>query len=117
MQAHQCDEIWSFVGAKQKDVAQGAADHGDVWTWTAICADTKLVDSWMVGSRDGDAAKTFIADLAGRLANRVQLTTDGHEVYLQAIEDAFGADVDYAMLIKLFGEGPASPERKYSPAS
>jgi len=71
----------------------------------------------MVGSRDGDAAKTFIADLAARLANRVQLTTDGHKVYVQAIEDAFGADVDYAMLIKLFGEGPSSPERKYSPAS
>ncbi|MDE3073347.1 MAG: IS1 family transposase [Pseudomonadota bacterium] len=113
----QCDEIWSFVGAKQKNVAQGAVGYGDVWTWTAICADTKLVASWMVGSRDGDAAKTFIADLAGRLANRVQLTTDGHKVYVQAIEDAFGADVDYAMLIKLFGEGPASPERKYSPAN
>lgn len=113
----QCDEIWSFVGAKQKSVAQGAAGYGDVWTWTAICADTKLIASWMVGSRDGDAAKAFIADLASRLAKRVQITTDGHKVYVQAIEDAFGADVDYAMLIKLFGEGPASPERKYSPAS
>ena len=114
----QCDEIWSFIGAKQKNVAQGAAGHGgDVWTWTAICADTKLIASWMVGSRDGDAAKTFIADLASRLANRVQLTTDGHKVYVEAVEEAFGAKVDYAMLIKLFGEGPASPERKYSPAS
>ncbi len=113
----QCDEIWSFVGAKQKNVAQGANGYGDVWTWTAICADTKLVASWMVGSRDGEAANTFIADLAGRLANRVQLTTDGHKVYVDAVERAFGADIDYAMLIKLFGEGPASPERKYSPAS
>jgi len=113
----QCDEIWSFVGAKQKSVAQGAAGYGDVWTWTAICADTKLIASWMVGSRDGDAAKAFIADLASRLAKRVQITTDGHKVYVEAIEDAFGADVDYAVLIKLFGEGPASPERKYSPAS
>ena len=112
----QCDEIWSFVGAKQKNVAQGANGYGDVWTWTAICADTKLVASWMVGSRDGEAANTFIADLAGRLANRVQLTTDGHKVYVDAVERAFGAGIDYAMLIKLFGEGPASPERKYSPA-
>lgn len=113
----QCDEIWSFVGAKQKNVAQGANGVGDVWTWTAICADTKLIASWMVGSRDGDAAKTFIADLAGRLANRIQLTTDGHKVYVDAVEEAFGAKVDYAMLIKLFGEGPSSPERKYSPAN
>jgi IS1 family transposase len=116
----QCDEIWSFVGSKQKNVPddmQHVFGIGDVWTWTAICADTKLIASWMVGSRDGDAAKTFIADLAARMANRVQLTTDGHKVYVKAIEDAFGADVDYAMLIKLFGEGPASPERKYSPAS
>lgn len=113
----QCDEIWSFVGAKQKNIAQGAQGYGDVWTWTAICADTKLVASWMVGSRDGESANTFIADLAGRLANRVQLTTDGHKVYVNAVEQAFGADIDYAMLIKLFGEGPASPERKYSPAS
>lgn len=112
----QCDEIWSFVGAKQKNIAQGAKGHGDVWTWTAICADTKLVASWMVGSRDSAAANTFIADLAARLSNRVQLTTDGHKVYVNAVEQAFGADVDYAMLIKIFGEGPVSPERKYSPA-
>ena len=92
----QCDEIWSFVGAKQKNVAQGAVGYGDVWTWTAICADTKLIASWMVSSRDGEAARAFIADLAPRLANRVQFTTDGHKAYLQAVEDVFGADVDYA---------------------
>ena len=112
----QCDEIRSFVGPKQKDIAQGANGYGDVWTWTAICADTKLVVSWMVGSRDSEAANAFIADLSGRLANRVRLTTDGHKVYANAADQSFGADVDYAMLIKLFGEGPAAPERKYSPA-
>lgn len=112
----QCDEIWSFVGAKQKNVAQGAAGYGDVWTWTAICADTKLVASWMVGNRDGQAAAAFMADLAPRMANRVQLTTDGHKAYLQAVEDAFGADVDYAMLVKLYGEPKGREnERRYSP--
>ena len=112
----QCDEIWSFVGAKQKNVAQGAAGYGDVWTWTAICADTKLIASWMVGSRDGEAARMFMADLAPRLANRVQLTTDGHRAYLEAVEDAFGADVDYAMLVKLYGEPKGREhERRYSP--
>ena len=115
----QCDEIWSFVGAKQKNVApeyQGVFGHGDVWTWTAICADTKLIASWMVGSRDGDAARAFIADLAGRLANRIQLTTDGHRAYLDAVEEAFAWEIDYAMLVKQYGEGPKSPERKYSPS-
>jgi IS1 family transposase len=113
----QCDEIWSFVGAKQKNVAQGAAGYGDVWTWTAICADTKLIASWMVGSRDGEAARAFMADLAPRMANRVQLTTDGHRAYLEAVENAFGADVDYAMLVKLYGEPQGrQDERRYSPA-
>lgn len=115
----QCDEIWSFVGSKQKNVApehQGVFGHGDVWTWTAICADTKLIASWMVGSRDGDAARAFIGDLAGRLANRIQLTTDGHRVYLDAVEEAFAWEIDYAMLVKQYGEGPATPERKYSPS-
>ena len=114
----QCDEIWSFVGAKQKNVPADRAGEfgvGDVWTWTAIDADTKLVASWMVGDRDGEAAKAFIGDLAERLANRVQLTTDGHKVYLQAVESAFGGGIDYAMLVKQYGEGPQSPERKYSP--
>lgn len=112
----QCDEIWSFVGAKQKNVARGADGYGDVWTWTAICADTKLIASWMVGSRDGEAADAFIADLAPRLRNRVQLTTDGHKVYLNAVEEAFGADVDYAMLVKIYGEGGVNDQRRYSPA-
>lgn len=115
----QCDEVWSFVGTKQKNVPEdrkGEFGIGDVWTWTAIDADSKLVASWMVGTRDGDAAKAFIGDLAERLANRVQLTTDGHKVYLQAVEDAFGGGIDYAMLVKQYGEGPQGPERKYSPS-
>lgn len=114
----QCDEIWSFVGAKQKNVPterRGEFGVGDVWTWTAIDADTKLVASWMVGTRDGDAARAFMGDLAPRLAHRVQLTTDGHKVYLDAVEEAFAWDVDYAMLVKHYGEGPQGPDRKYSP--
>jgi IS1 family transposase len=114
----QCDEIWSFVGAKQKNVPaerHGEFGIGDVWTWTAIDADTKLIASWMIGSRHPDSANAFIEDLAGRLANRVQLTTDGHKVYLQAVERAFGGGIDYAMLVKQYGDGPQSPERKYSP--
>jgi IS1 family transposase len=115
----QCDEVWSFVGAKQRNVPadmKGVFGIGDVWTWTAICADTKLVASWLVGSRDGAAARTFMADLAGRLRKRVQLTSDGHKVYVAAVEDAFGAAIDYGMLVKVYGEGPKSPERKYSPS-
>ena len=114
----QCDEIWSFVGAKQKNVPderRGEFGVGDVWTWTAIDADTKLIASWMVGGRDGDAARAFMADLAPRLAHRVQLTTDGHKVYLDAVEESFAWDVDYAMLVKHYGEGPQGPDRKYSP--
>lgn len=114
----QCDEIWSFVGAKQKNVPKerrGVFGMGDVWTWTAIDADSKLIASWMVGARDGEAARTFVRDLADRLASRVQLTTDGHKVYLEAVERAFGGAIDYAMLVKHYGEGPQSPERKYSP--
>ncbi len=117
----QCDEVWSFVGAKKKNVPahlQGVFGIGDVWTWTAICADTKLIASWMVGARDGRAASTFIGDLSGRLANRVQLTTDGHKVYVDAVERAFGADVDYAMLVKVYGDDSPNKgsERKYSPS-
>lgn len=114
----QCDEIWVFCYAKQKTVpfakkpVEGA---GDVWTWTAIDADTKLIVSWLVGNRDGDTAAVFIKDLKTRLANRVQLTTDGHKAYLQAVEDAFGADIDYAMLIKLYGASD-DPEHRYSPS-
>ena len=117
----QCDEVWAFCYAKQKNVTiakkppEGA---GDVWTWTAIDADSKLVITWKVGGRDASYAKALIDDLQSRLTNRVQLTTDGHTPYLQAIEDAFGADVDYAMLVKLYGEPPAEPEaaKRYSPS-
>jgi IS1 family transposase len=112
----QVDEVWSFVYAKQKNVPQskvGAA--GDIWTWTAICADTKLVPSWLVGSRDAEAGTKFICDLSRRLANRVQLTSDGHSAYLEAVEAGFGADIDYAMLVKLYGQ-PVDGQKRYSPA-
>lgn len=115
----QVDEIWSFTYAKQKNVATAKAAPewaGDTWTWTAIEADTKLIVSWLVGGRDGDYAAAFIDDLADRLANRVQLTSDGHKAYLDAVEGAFGADVDYAQLIKLYGAAPESAKGRYSPA-
>lgn len=114
----QCDEIWSFCYSKQKNVPkehQGEFGYGDVWTWTAIDADTKLVPSWFVGDRDGDTAYVFMQDLASRLKNRVQLTTDGHRAYLEAIEGVFGADIDYAMLIKLYGKS-IEGEKRYSPS-
>jgi IS1 family transposase len=114
----QVDEIWAFVYAKQKNVARAKAapaNAGDAWTWTAIDADTKLIPSWFVGGRDSDAAMIFMDDLASRLANRVQLTSDGHRAYLEAVEGAFGADVDYAQLVKLYGESPEA-EKRYSPA-
>lgn len=113
----QCDEIWSFCYAKQKNVPdekQGTFGFGNVWTWTALCADTKLVPSWFLGTRDVDSAIAFTSDLRTRLANRVQLTTDGRNVYITAIEHAFGSDVDYAMLVKLYGPGPKD-ESRYSP--
>lgn len=115
----QCDEIWSFVAAKQKNVTGMKAPvegAGDVWTWTALDADSKLIVSYLVGGRDADYANAFIDDVAARLANRVQLTTDGHKPYLEAVEGAFGADVDYAQLIKLFGAAPESAKGRYSPA-
>lgn len=116
----QCDEIWSFVHAKAKNVptAKAAPDKaGDVWTWTALDADSKLIVTWCIGERDGEAASHFMCDVASRLAHRVQLTTDGHKAYLEAVEGAFGADVDYAMLVKLYGAAPGrSPEARYSPA-
>jgi IS1 family transposase len=114
----QLHEIWSFVYAKAKNVPAekvGEFGVGDVWTWTAIDAETKLIPSWMVGTRDGDAAKAFVADLAGRLASRVQITTDGHSAYLQAVENAFGWDVDYAMLQKIYGGAGGQAETRYSP--
>lgn len=114
----QCDEIWSFCYAKAKNLPEqyrGQPGYGDVWTWVAMDPETKLVLSWLVGSRDGEAGAAFMADVASRLRNRVQLTTDGHSVYLEAVESAFGCDIDYAMLIKVYGK-PIEPERRYSPA-
>jgi len=116
----ECDEIWSFCYSKAKNVPaehEGEFGYGDVWTWTAICADTKLVPSWLVGERNGFDAEVFMRDLASRLTNRVQLTTDGHKPYLSAVESAFGADIDYAMLHKIYGASTGSgDERRYSPA-
>ncbi len=115
----QCDEIWAFIYAKQKNVSleqmqQGA---GDVWTWTAICADTKLIISYTLGDRGAGTATAFMQDVAARIANRVQLTTDGHHVYVDAVEDAFGADIDYAMLQKIYGAPSDAEMRRYSPAT
>jgi IS1 family transposase len=113
----QVDEIWSFTYAKQKNVAGAKAaplESGDTWTWTAICADTKLVFSLLVGDRDAYHARAFIEDVASRLANRVQLTSDGHRSYVEAVEDAFGADIDFAQLVKIYGPATHAPGR-YSP--
>lgn len=115
----QVDEVWGFVGAKAKNAKpalKAAGQVGDVWLWVATDADSKLVPSWFVGGRDSDAAIVFMDDLASRLANRVQLTSDGHKAYLEAVEGAFGADIDYAMLVKLYGEAPESAKGRYSPA-
>ena len=115
----QVDEIWSFTYAKQKNVAKAKAaptDAGDTWTWTAIDADTKLVVSWLVGGRDSDYAMAFMDDLAQRLTDRVQLTSDGHRAYLEAVEGAFGGDVDYAQLVKIYGNAPENARGRYSPA-
>jgi IS1 family transposase len=114
----QVDEVWCFAYCKQANRVTAKAappNAGDCWTWTALCADTKLMPSWLVGSRDTDAAMGFIADLSGRLAHRVQLTSDGHRPYLEAVEAAFGADIDYAMLNKIYG-GTVEGEKRYSPA-
>lgn len=113
----QCDEIWSFCYAKQKNVPDelsGQFGYGDVWTWTAIDADTKLVPAWLVGERTAETGYVFMQDLADRLTHRVQLTTDGHKAYLNAVEGAFGSDIDYAMLIKIYGS-PPEEEKRYSP--
>src|SRR5947208_3995545 len=115
----QCDEIWSFVYAKAKNLPEqlaGAFGYGDVWTWTALDADSKLVPSWAVGRRDAFTAQAFIRDLADRLATRVQLTTDGHKVYLEAVEGAFGSNIDYAMLVKMYeGDSGREAQARYSP--
>jgi IS1 family transposase len=114
----ECDEIWSFIGCKQKHVTKEMAAErvvGDAWVWVAIDAETKLVPCWLVGQRDARCATEFIAGLESRLANRVQLTTDGHKVYFNAVIDAFADEVDYAQLIKYFGNNPEGQTR-YSPA-
>ncbi|HXX22415.1 MAG TPA: helix-turn-helix domain-containing protein [Terriglobia bacterium] len=113
----QCDEVWAFCYAKEKNVPQekkGKFGYGDVWTWTAIDAQTKLIPSFTVGNRDAASARILIEDLAGRLRNRIQLTTDGHRAYLEGVEGAFGCDIDYAMLVKTYES--SQEETRYSPA-
>ncbi len=114
----QADEIWCFVGAKAKNVRAEKKQEGwgDIWTWVGIDADTKLVVSYLVGGRDGGWAKDFMEDCASRITNRVQITTDGHRVYLDAVENAFGADIDYAQLQKIYGAPSDEESRRYSPA-
>jgi IS1 family transposase len=114
----QCDEIWSFVGAKEKNTRaeKKAEGWGDIWTWIAIDAETKLVPCWFIGQRHAGAAYHFMHDLKSRLAHRVQLTTDVHRAYLTAVEDAFGCEIDYAQLVKIYGSAPEGAEVRYSPA-
>ncbi len=114
----QCDEVWAFCYAKEKNLPEelkGRFGFGDVWTWTAICADTKLIPSWLVGNRNAEYAQKFISDLASRLTHRVQLTTDGFRPYLEAIEGNFGSEIDYSMLVKLYSNPPTGNEARYSP--
>ena len=113
----QLDELWSFIGCKQRNVPeheQGQLGRGDIWTWTAICADSKLMVAWLIGARDAEYAAAFVDDLAGRLANRVQVTSDGHPAYLFAIDAGFGGQVDYSQLVKIYGQAPEG-QRRYSP--
>lgn len=115
----QVDEVWSFTYSKQKNVAAAKAappNAGDTWTWTAIEADTKLIVSYLVGGRDCEYAMEFMDDLRSRISNRVQLTSDGHRAYLEAVEGAFGGDVDYAQLVKVYGNAPENAKGRYSPA-
>ena len=114
----QVDEAWAFCYAKQKNVPTAKAapeGAGDIWTWVGLDAESKLAVSWYIGGRDGEAAMVFMDDLAKRLANRVQLTSDGHKAYLDAVEGAFGGDIDYSQLVKIYGEAPKA-EKRYSPA-
>src|SRR5664280_712572 len=114
----QCDEIWNFCYCKEKNVPEehkGELGYGDVYTWTAMCADSKIIPSFLVGRRDSECAKVFINDLASRLKNRIQLTTDGYKIYLEAVENAFGGEIDYAMLVKVCESMPSGEQRKYSP--
>jgi len=115
----QCDEIWSFIGSKAKNTSpeKKAEGCGDAWTWTAIDADTKLIVSYLVGGRDSGWAYEFMQDCADRIKGRVQVTTDGHKAYLEAVEGAFGMDVDYAQLQKIYGAPPDAEQRRYSPAT
>lgn len=115
----QCDEIWAFCHAKEKNVPiekKGVLGYGDVYTWTAIDADTKLMVSWLVGKRDGDYAKAFMLDVAARLKNCVQLTSDGHKPYLEAVENAFGSEIDFSQIVKIYGNNSeGNSDVKYSP--
>jgi IS1 family transposase len=116
----QCDEIWAFCYSKDKNVPDDKRNtfgFGDVWTWTGIDADTKLIISYLIGSRKASAALEFMKDLASRISNKFQLTTDGYRMYADAVEKSFGGDIDYAMLIKIFGTSGDSPESRYSPAT
>ena len=116
----QLDELWGFNYCKEKNVTEKIAASipgaGDIWLWVAIDAEPKLVPSWLLGTRDLETARVFMRDLAGRLAHRAQITTDGHRAYLEAVEDAFGSDVDYAVLQKLYGNASEEDQRRYSPA-
>jgi len=117
----QCDEAWAFCYAKQKNVATAKRKdlaYGDVWTWTALDSDSKLILTWKVGGRDASYALALMDDLRNRVSTRIQLTTDGHRAYLEAVEEAFGADIDYGMLVKLYGAETSGQghERKYSPS-
>src|SRR5580698_6992108 len=115
----QADEIWAFVYGKDKNLTmeQIQAGAGSVWTWTAIDADSKLIVSYMLGDRGAGTAKAFVQDMASRIANRIQLTTDGHRMYAEAVENAFGSEIDYAMLVKLYGTSGDNPDSRYSPAT
>src|SRR5437660_9788238 len=115
----QCDEIWAYVYGKDKNLTmeQVQAGAGSVWTWTAIDADTKLIISYTLGDRGAATAQSFMQDVTSRITNRIQLTTDGHRMYADAVEDAFGADIDYAMLVKIYGASNDNPESRYSPAT
>jgi IS1 family transposase len=115
----ECDEVWSFCYAKKKNVPEnkkGQLGYGDVWTWTAIDPESKLIVSYLVGQRNAVSAQAFISDLAARLKNNVQVTTDGLKIYVDAIEQSFGADVDYAMLVKMYGDDQ-NKEKRYSPST
>jgi IS1 family transposase len=114
----ECDEIWAYCYAKDRNVPEkyaGKMGFGSIWTWTAICADTKLFVTWAIGGRGPDEADLFMKDLASRLSSRVQLSTDGHKVYLNAVDDAFGENIDYGMLVKIYSAPPTGNETRYSP--